>query len=91
MTINNFTEMANFLNSNRLGIYSTKLNTCVNEYSVICACKPDLKKSKLLECDRIYSETIHLLLSNKPIVFNNVRESSLEFRLNGQIVAVLTR
>ena len=83
--------MANFLNSNRLGIYSTKLNTCVNEYSVICACKPDLKKSKLLECDRIYSETIHLLLSNKPIVFNNVRESSLEFRLNGQIVAVLTR
>ena len=83
--------MANFLNSNGLGTFSTKLNTCVNEYSVICACKPNLKKSKLLECDRIYSETIHLMMSNKPFVFNHLRESALEFRLNGQIVAILTR
>jgi len=83
--------MANFLNANGLGQFGAKISKCVNEYAVICACKPELKNAKLIECNRAYLETIQILMCNKPAVFNNLRENTLEFRNNGQIISIITR
>jgi hypothetical protein len=91
MIINNFTELVNFLNANNLGNLAGRLNQCMREYAVLCTCKPDQKKTKAQECDRLYSETIQLVMSNRPAVFSSCREGSLEFRKNGQVVSTITR
>jgi hypothetical protein len=91
MVINNLTEMNNFLNSNGLANLGGRLSACINEYSALCACKPHEKSAKLMECENNYLTAINNMASNKPIVFNKIRERIIEFRKNGQLIMTLIK
>lgn len=90
MTINNFTEFNNLLNSAGLSNLSS-IGNCVREYGVICSCKPHDKQNKLQECDRIYSQSISTIMANKSTLFNKIRESHIEFKQNNHTLATITR
>lgn len=91
MVINNFTEMHNFLNSIGLNNLGGRLSTCINEYSALCVCKPHEKSAKLMECENNYVTAINNVASNKPMVFNRIKDRILEFRKNGQLIMTLIK
>jgi hypothetical protein len=91
MIINNFTEMNNFLNSNGLNNFGGRLSICINEYSKICSCKPNEKSAKLMECENNYIASINTIASNKALIFNKIRDNSIEFKRNGQTIIIITK
>lgn len=83
--------MVNFLLSNDLSQFAGDLNKCIKEYGSLCMCRPDDKKGKAIECDRVYASTVNVLLANKHIVFNKIRDRILEFRRNGQLILTIIK
>jgi len=91
MIINNFTEMSNFLNGNGLGAMAGRLTACVNEYAAICICKPSDRGLKQVECENCYSVAVSIAMANKHAIFNSIRDNVVEFKRNGQVIAVISR
>lgn len=91
MIINNITEFSNFLKSNNLNHLCNDFNSCLNQYTSLCTCRPNEKKDKLIECTRFYMNSIEKVRANKNLIFNKIGDNKIEFYNDGNMIGIIVK
>lgn len=91
MIISNITEFGNFLRSNNLSSHCNSFYTCLNQYASLCACRPEEKRDKLIECTRHYMGSIEIVRANKNLIFNKIKDTKIEFYNDGKMIGVIVK